>query len=126
MISFKAFLDTGDSEIAKALSRIIQHANGGLSHVNAYAGMDNEHNLAQITVTNSNYRAMPMYRVLEMLRSEAKRYAVAVRKVEMIGLIPENAFIESALYYMGIQDFSLDKILERKIQTHLDEKSQPN
>ncbi len=124
MISFKAFLNTGDIEIAKALSLIIQHANGGLSHVNAYAGMDSEQNLAQITVTNSNYQAMPMYRVLEMLRSEAKRYAVAVRKVEMIGLIPENAFIESAFYYMGIQDFSLDRLLERKIQTHIEENIQ--
>jgi glutamate formiminotransferase len=126
MISFKAFLDTGDIEIAKALSRIIQHANGGLAHVNAYAGMDGEHNLAQITVTNSNYQAMPMYRVLEMLRSEAKRFAVAVHKVEMIGLIPENAFIESAFYYLGIQDFSLDRLLERKIQTYLDETKQSN
>jgi glutamate formiminotransferase len=126
MISFKAFLNTGDIEIAKALSEIIQHANGGLSHINAYAGMDSEHNLAQITVTNSNYRAMPMYRVLEMLRSEAKRFAVAVRKVEMIGLIPENVFIESSFYYMGIQDFPFDRLLERKIQTHLDEKNQPN
>jgi len=124
MISFKAFLNTGDIEIAKALSQIIQHANGGLSHVNAYAGMDSEHNLTQITVTNANYRAMPMYRVLEMLRSEAKRFAVAVRKVEMIGLIPESAFIESALYYMGIQDFSLDRLLERKIQTHIEENIQ--
>jgi glutamate formiminotransferase len=126
MISFKAFLDTSDIEIAKTLSRIIQHASGGLSHVNAYAGMDSEHNLAQITVTNANYHAMPMYRVLEMLRLEARRFAVAVRKVEMIGLIPENAFIESALYYMGIRDFSLDRLLENKIQTHLDEKNQPN
>jgi len=65
-----------------------------------------------------------MYRVLEMLRSEAKRFAVAVRKVEMIGLIPESAFIESALYYMGIQDFSLDRLLERKIQTHIEENIQ--
>jgi glutamate formiminotransferase len=124
LLSFTAFLDTGDITVARGLSEIIRHANGGLSHVNAYAGMDSENNLAEITVTNSNYRAMPMYRVLEMLRSEAKRYGAAVRRVEMIGLIPENVFIESALYYLGIRDFSLDKILERKIQTHLDETKQ--
>jgi len=126
LLSFTAFLDTGDITVARALSEIIKHANGGLSHVNAYAGMDSENNLSEITVTNSNYRAMPMYRVLEMLRSEARRYGATIRKVEMIGLIPENVFIESAFYYMGIQDFSFDKILERKIQTHLDETKQPN
>lgn len=126
LLTFTAFLNTGDIAVARELSEVIKHANGGLSHVNAYAGMDSENNLAEITVTNANFRAMPMYRVLEMLRSEARRYGVTVRKVEMIGLIPESVFIDSALYYMGVHDFSLDRLLERKIQTHLDEKSQPN
>ncbi len=125
MISFKAVLDTPEEAIAEDISRLIQHAHGGLAHVNAYAGLDSEHKAAQITVTIANYRAMPMYRVLEMLRSEARRFGVNVRKVEMIGLIPETAFIESAFYYLGIQDFSFDKILERKIQTDLDEQNRP-
>ncbi len=125
MISFKAILDTPDEGIAETISKLIQHATGGLAHVNAYAGLDSEHKAAQITVTIANYRAMPMYRALEMLRSEARRFGVSVRKVEMIGLVPETAFIESAFYYLGIQDFSFDKILERKIQTDLDEQNRP-
>jgi glutamate formiminotransferase len=125
MISFKAILDTADEATAEYVGRLIQHAGGGLAHVNAYAGLDSEHKAAQITVTIANYRAMPMYRALEMLRSEARRFGVSVRKVEMIGLVPETAFIESAFYYLGIQDFSFDKILERKIQTDLDEQNRP-
>jgi glutamate formiminotransferase len=126
MISFKAVLDTPEEAIAEDISRLIQHAHGGLAHVNAYAGLDSEHKSAQITVTIANYRAMPMYRVLEMLRSEARRFGVTVRRVEMIGLVPETAFIESAFYYLGIQDFTFDKILERKIQTDLDEQNRPS
>ena len=125
MISFKAILDSPDEAVAEYISRLIQHAHGGLAHVNAYAGLDSEHKAAQITVTIANYRAMPMYRVLEMLRTEARRFGVSVRKVEMIGLVPETAFIESAFYYLGIQDFTFDKILERKIQTDLDEQNRP-
>ncbi len=125
MISFKAVLDTPEEPIAEAVGRLLQHAHGGLAHVNAYAGLDSEHGAAQITVTIANYRAMPMYRALEMLRCEARRYGVSVRKVEMIGLVPETAFIESAFYYMGIQDFSFDKILERRIQADIDELNRP-
>jgi glutamate formiminotransferase len=125
MISFKAVLDTPEEAIAEAVGRLLQHAHGGLAHVNAYAGLDSEHGAAQITVTIANYRAMPMYRALEMLRCEARRYGVSVRKVEMIGLVPETAFIESAFYYMGIQDFSFDKILERRIQADIDELNRP-
>lgn len=125
MVTFKAILDTPEEAIAEAIARPIQHACGGLAHVNAYAGLDSEQRAAQITVTIANYRAMPMYRALEMLRSEARRYGVSVRKVEMIGLVPETAFIESAFYYMGIQDFSFDKILERRIQADIDELNRP-
>jgi glutamate formiminotransferase len=125
MISFKVILDTPDEAVAETISRLIQHAGGGLAHVNAYAGLDSEHKAAQITITIANYRAMPMYRALEMLRSEARRFGVTVRKVEMIGLVPETAFIESSFYYMNIQDFCCDKILERKIQTDLDEQNRP-
>ncbi len=126
MISFKAILDTPDEGVAEYIARLIQHAGGGLAHLNAYAGLDSEHKAAQITLTIANYRAMPMYRVLEMLRSEARRFGASVRKVEMIGLVPETVFIESAFYYLGIHDFTFDKILERKIQTDLDEKNQPH
>ncbi|MBN2400688.1 MAG: glutamate formimidoyltransferase [Candidatus Aminicenantes bacterium] len=125
MISFKAILDTPDEGVAEYIARLIQHAGGGLAHLNAYAGLDSEHKAAQITLTIANYRAMPMYRALEMLRSEARRFGASVRKVEMIGLVPETVFIESAFYYLSIQDFTFDKILERKIQTDLDEKNQP-
>ncbi len=125
MISFKAMLDTADEGIAESIGRLLQHSHGGLAHVNAYAGLDSEHGAAQITVTIANYRAMPMYRALEMLRSEARRFGVRVRQVEMIGLVPETAFIESSFYYLGIRDFPFDKILERKIQTDLDELNRP-
>jgi len=125
MISFKAVLDTPDESVAEHVARLLQHSHGGLAHVNAYAGLDSEHGAAQITVTIANYRAMPMYRALEMLRSEARRFGVGVRQVEMIGLVPETAFIESAFYYLGIREFTLDKILERKIQTDLDDLNRP-
>jgi glutamate formiminotransferase / 5-formyltetrahydrofolate cyclo-ligase len=62
-----------------------------------------------------------MYRVIEMLRIEARRYGVAIGRVDMIGLIPEQALIESAQYYMNVTDFSADKLLENNIQKHLDE-----
>jgi len=126
LISFTAILDTPDESVAERIGRVIQHSSGGLPHVHAYAGLDSEHKEAQITVSIANYRAMPMYRVLEMLRSEAHRFGVTVREVEMIGLIPETAFIESALFYLGITDFSLNKILERRIQTDLDELTRAN
>ena len=106
MISFKAFLDTPDEAVAEYIEPAHPARQRRPGPRQRLCRPGQRAQAAQITVTIANYRAMPMYRVLEMLRREARRFGVTVRKVEMIGLVPETAFIESAFYYMGIQDFS--------------------
>ncbi len=122
LISFKAILNTTNLTIARELCRQIQETTSGLRHVKAVSGTDTETDLAFITVSISNFRATPMYRTIETIRMEGIRYGVCIHKVEMIGLIPEIAFIESAEYYMSIHGFDHEKLLERNIQKHLDEK----
>ena len=34
---------------------------------------------------------------------------------EVVGLVPMAAIVDSAAYYMGLEDFSIDKILEAKM-----------
>jgi glutamate formiminotransferase / 5-formyltetrahydrofolate cyclo-ligase len=121
LISFTATLNTSDSEIAHAISRSVHYNEGGFKHVKTYVASLPDNHLAQIWVNLSNYRETPMYRVIEMLRVEARRYGLAITRVDMIGLIPEQALIESAQYYMNVNDFSADKLLEKNIQKHLDE-----
>jgi glutamate formiminotransferase len=75
-----------------------------------------------LTVSIINFRAAPMYRVVENIRLEAARFGVDIRRIEMIGLIPEIALIQAAEYYLRIQDFDHEDLLERNIQSHLDEK----
>jgi glutamate formiminotransferase len=58
---------------------------------------------------------------IELIRCELKRFGLSIAKVDMIGLIPERALIESALYYMNIHQFPMDRLLSRSIQKHMDE-----
>jgi glutamate formiminotransferase / 5-formyltetrahydrofolate cyclo-ligase len=122
LISFRAFLTTGDEKVAEALCHVLADSKGGLRHVKGHAGLDKETGLALITISIQNFRATPMYRVIETLRTEAKRYGASIRSVEMIGLIPEIALIASAEFYMGIQGFQHENLLERSLQNHLNEK----
>lgn len=122
LISFKVSLSTPEERIAEEISRGVHEGFSGPNYVKAYAGLDGERHSAQITVYITNYRATPMYKAIEAVRMEAKRYGVSITAVEMIGLIPEVALIESAFYYMSIQGFSFDRLLEQNIQKHLSEK----
>ncbi len=63
----------------------------------------------------TDYTKTSIYRALETVRFEAKRYGVSVVGTEVIGLVPQQALIDSAEYYMGIENFTSDQILENKL-----------
>jgi glutamate formiminotransferase len=122
LVSFKLYLTTMDMSITKTICEAIQYSGGGLRFVTANSGIDAQTRQTQITVSISNYKVTPIYKVIEMARMEAKRFAVGIKEVETIGLIPEIVFLESAMYYMNINNFSYDRLLEKSIQRHLNEK----
>ncbi|MCP4213274.1 MAG: glutamate formimidoyltransferase [bacterium] len=123
IVSFKMYLDTTDLRVTKDICDAIQYSGGGLRFVTANAGVvDNEARNTQIAVSITNYKMTPIYKVIEMARMEAKRYAINVKSVETIGLVPEIVFYESAQYYMGITNFSENRLLEKSINNYLNEK----
>ena len=121
LISFKAFLGCEDEAVAAEVARAVADTSGGI--IRAYAAEDHATGLALMTVSITNFQATPMYRVIENIRMEAARFGVALRRVEMIGLIPETALVDAAEYYMAIQGFDHEDLLERNLQRHLDERS---
>jgi glutamate formiminotransferase len=64
-----------------------------------------------------DYRRTPIHRVMEMIRSEAARYGVSVTRSEVVGLIPNDALIEAARFYLQLEGFSQEQILENRLTT---------
>ncbi|HEY9754508.1 MAG TPA: hypothetical protein V6C97_05085, partial [Oculatellaceae cyanobacterium] len=56
-----------------------------------------------------------LYRALEFVRFEASRYGVEIIGTEVVGLVPLAAIVDSAVYYMRLEDFQINKILEVKM-----------
>jgi glutamate formiminotransferase len=54
---------------------------------------------------------------MEMIRSEAARYGVSVTRSEVVGLIPNDALIEAARFYLQLEGFSQEQILENRLTT---------
>jgi glutamate formiminotransferase / 5-formyltetrahydrofolate cyclo-ligase len=120
-VSFKIMLNSTDETVAEQLALAVHEAHSGLNHVRAYAGDDFESRNIQLTVVITNYQATPMYKVIEAVRMEARRFGLTVLAVEMIGLVPQMAIIESAAYYMGLSGFTADRLMEKRIQLQLNE-----
>jgi len=119
LVSFKVYLGCKDVKVASRMADAIQYATGGFRNVTAHWGSVSETGQALIAISISNYKTTPIHKVIEMLKIEGQRYGVQIQDVEMIGLIPEMVFIDAAKYYLKVNDFNNERLLERNIQKHL-------
>jgi glutamate formiminotransferase len=117
LIAYNVYLNTSDVEIARKIAASIRYSSGGLAHVKALGLLVNER--AQVSMNLTDYTRTPIARVMEMIRSEAARYGVAVASSELVGLIPQDALIEAARWYLQLDDFSADQILEERLRARL-------
>jgi glutamate formiminotransferase / formiminotetrahydrofolate cyclodeaminase len=70
---------------------------------------------AQVSMNLTNYHDTPVARVVEMIRREAERYGTGIHHCELVGLIPEEALVEAAVWYLQLDQFEGEQILERKL-----------
>jgi len=118
LISFKLTLTTSDLEIARHIGHAVADTSGG--NIRAVAAKDHDQGRAYLSMAITNFRAAPLYRVIENVRLEGRRFGVAIRRTELNGLIPETVLFEAAEYYIGLQGFSRKQLLEHTIQQQLD------
>ena len=113
LIAYNVYLNTDNVEIANQIARAIRHSTGGLRYVKSL-GMLVE-GQAQVSMNLTDYTRTPIHRVQELIKMEAARHGCLVTHAELIGLIPEQALIDSARWYLQLDLFNDEQILERKI-----------
>lgn len=113
LIAYNVYLSTDDVRIAKKIARAVRHSSGGLRYVKALGLL--VQGRAQVSMNLTDYRRTPIPRVMELIRREAARYGVSVVSSEIVGLVPEEALLDAALYYLQLDGFSCDRILERRL-----------
>ena len=115
LVAFNINLGTSDITVADKISKIIRESSGGLKYVKALGVMLEDRNIAQVSINMCNYEKTPLYRVFELVRAEAARYGVNIIGSEIIGLTPMGALIDTAEYYLKIENFSRAQVLENRL-----------
>jgi len=115
LIAFNVYLDTDDTAVAKKIARTVRFSSGGLRFVKAMGVLVEGQAQVSMNLTNFSKTAIPQ--VVEMIRREAERYGTAIHHSELVGLIPQKALIDSAIWYLQLDQFSDEQILERKLET---------
>ena len=115
LIAFNVNLTTSDLEVARKVAKAIRHSSGGLRYVKAMGVMLDERHLAQVSINLTDFRRTPVHRALEMVRCEAARYGAGIAGTEIVGLVPEDALLQAAEFYLRIEGFDTGRVLERRL-----------
>lgn len=115
LVAYNINLSTDNLEIATKIARNIRHINGGLRYVKAMGVELKERNITQVSINMTDYTRTALYRAFELVRIEARRYGVTIIGSEIVGLVPMEALIDTASYYLGLENFSKQQVLESRI-----------
>ncbi|MCD6237388.1 MAG: glutamate formimidoyltransferase [Thermoplasmata archaeon] len=115
LIAFNVNLGTSDITIAKNIAKAVRHSSGGYRYVKAMGFEIKERGIVQVSMNLVNYQKTPIFRVFETIKNEAARYGVPVIGSEIIGLVPMEALVDVADYFLRLENFSIDQVLEKRL-----------
>ena len=115
LVAYNINLSTPDLNIAHGIAKKIRFIGGGLRYCKAMGVELKDRGITQVSINMTDYTRTALYRAMEMVRFEARRYGVNVVGSEIIGLVPMEALIDTASYYLGLENFSMQQVLEARI-----------
>jgi glutamate formiminotransferase len=115
LIAFNVNLGTTDLKIAKNIAKGLRESSGGLVNVQAMGVDLAEQGIVQVSMNLLDYTRTPIHRAYELVRVEAERYGVPVVGSEIVGLLPLDALVGAADFYLRLTDFSRNQVLEARL-----------
>ena len=115
LVAYNVNLGSSDIGIADEIAKKVRHISGGLRYCKGIGIELKDRGLVQVSLNMTDYSKTALYRAFELIKSEARRYGVNVVGSEIVGLVPMEALIDAAAYYLGLEGFSMQQVLEARI-----------
>jgi glutamate formiminotransferase len=115
LIAFNVNLATNDIEIAKKIAKAVRFSSGGLKCVKAKGFAIKKRCTVQVSMNLTNYKETPIFKAYEAVKSEADKCGVKIVGCEIIGLVPLDAMVDAAEFYLKLENFRKEQILEKHL-----------
>ena len=115
LVAFNINLDTDNLDIANKIAKKVRHSSGGLRYCKAIGVELKERGIVQVSMNMTNYTKTALYQTFEMVKFEAERYGINIIGSELIGLLPAQALYDVAEYYLKLEDFTTNQIMENRL-----------
>ena len=116
LIAYNINLATDRLDVAKKIAAAIRHSSGGFRYVKAAGFKLEDRGIVQVSMNLTNYEKTPIFRIFEVVKREAERYGVSILESEIVGLVPSAALNAAAEFYLRIEGFKPDQVLENKLR----------
>lgn len=104
MVAFNITLNTPDVKIAKHIAQAFREAKGGYTDARAMGVYLEDRKVCQVSCM-INPQVVPLYRIIEMVRSEARRYGLNIIGTDVCGMVSRNVLMDCCEYYMQLENF---------------------
>ncbi|MCH5375463.1 MAG: hypothetical protein JJ992_15945, partial [Planctomycetes bacterium] len=115
LIAYNVNLATTDLKVAERIAKAIRFRDGGFRFAKALGFEVKEKGCVQVSINMTDYTKTPLYRVFETVKREAARWGVNVIESEIVGLVPQGALNASARYFLQLNGFKRNQILENRL-----------
>ena len=115
LIAYNVNLGTSDVGIAKRIAHELRAKDGGLEYVKALGFELKGRGIVQVSMNMTNFHKSQLFKAYELVRLFADRYGAPVVGSEIIGLTPMDALVDSAEFYLKLENFRVDQILEKRL-----------
>jgi glutamate formiminotransferase/formiminotetrahydrofolate cyclodeaminase len=119
LVAFNVYLDSDRVELAKDIARGIRESSGGLASVKALGLLVDGRAQVSMNLTDTSRTSIPA--VVEAIRAQAASQGVAIHHSELVGLAPQSSLLEAARFYLQLDPFSAEQVLETRLMQTLDE-----
>lgn len=115
LVAYNVNLNTDNIAIADKIAKTVRHIGGGLRFCRAMGVELTDRGIVQVSMNLTDFTKTAIYRAHEMVRMEAQRWGVTIAGGEIIGLVPMQALVDTAEYYLGLENFSIKQVLENQL-----------
>ena len=116
LIAFNVNLVGDNLEVAKKIAGEMREANGGLPGVRAKGFLVDGGKTAQVSMNLVDFRKTTPGRATREVAERAQKLGHVVKDTEVVGLVPREALVLSALDLIRPRAFSPGQILEKRLE----------
>ncbi len=116
LIAFNINLRTDDISVARKIARAVRARDGGLPFVKALGMELKSRGLVQVSMNLVDYETTGLNQAYDAVRKHAESLGVEIAGAELVGLAPQAALDKNASYYLKLEDFAKEAIVETRLR----------